>query len=270
MAGGRARRRRRRNRSGRARHLPADHNADRRRRARRTCSARERAGRPGGHAERGFPGVQDEDANERQDYRIVAVVNGVQQFWKGVFERSGRRVPRRHGLLHRPGADGDAASPARRSGHCPRDQQIYIDLQVLSTSCSRASAPAARRSRRRTFSPASTDTTSRTSSVSSSRSATTARAPKAGRSRRSSRPATPESGRPTPSRPGRSRSSPRPTSTTASTRQPRSETTGSRADAGQVNPELDARLLGTRRRRWFSRGYEQGRPAVCDTFSGSI
>src|SRR5687768_6235184 len=29
------------------------------------------------------------DANERQDCRIVAVVNSVQRFWSGVFERSG-------------------------------------------------------------------------------------------------------------------------------------------------------------------------------------
>jgi predicted metalloprotease len=25
-----------------------------------------------------------------------------------------------------------------------------------------------------------------------------------------------------------------------------------------------------KRRRWFSRGYENGKPAACDTFGGSI
>jgi predicted metalloprotease len=39
---------------------------------------------------------------------------------------------------------------------------------------------------------------------------------------------------------------------------------------GQVNPETWTHGSAEQRRRWLSRGYEQGRPAVCDTFSGSI
>jgi uncharacterized protein len=39
---------------------------------------------------------------------------------------------------------------------------------------------------------------------------------------------------------------------------------------GQVSPETFTHGTSEQRRRWFSRGYETGRPAACDTFSGSI
>ncbi len=39
---------------------------------------------------------------------------------------------------------------------------------------------------------------------------------------------------------------------------------------GQIDKESWTHGSSEQRRRWFSRGFENGRPAACDTFSGAI
>ena len=81
------------------------------------------------------PGVVSEecrtgaDANERQDCFIVGVVNSTQEFWDGVFERSGEQYPTltpssSPTRWRRPAG----RRPPRLAFYCPADQLVYIDL----------------------------------------------------------------------------------------------------------------------------------------------
>jgi uncharacterized protein len=71
-----------------------------------------------------------EDANERQDCRIVAVVNSVQRFWDGVFQRSGRQYPYVDTVFFTDQVQTQCGVASSQVGpfYCPRDQQVYIDL----------------------------------------------------------------------------------------------------------------------------------------------
>jgi uncharacterized protein len=42
------------------------------------------------------------------------------------------------------------------------------------------------------------------------------------------------------------------------------------ATQGQVNPERWTHGSSEQRRRWFSRGFQTGKPNECNTFAGSI
>src|SRR5215210_531528 len=70
------------------------------------------------------------DANERQDCRIVAVVNSVQEFWNGVFTDSGEKYPYADTVFFTDQVQTGCGVASSQVGpfYCPRDQQVYIDL----------------------------------------------------------------------------------------------------------------------------------------------
>jgi predicted metalloprotease len=71
-----------------------------------------------------------EDANERQDCRIVGVVNSVQKFWDDTFERSDRRYPYADTVFFTDQVQTECGFASSQVGpfYCPRDERVYIDL----------------------------------------------------------------------------------------------------------------------------------------------
>jgi uncharacterized protein len=71
-----------------------------------------------------------EDANRRDDCRIVAVVNSVQKFWDGVFQRSGRQYTYVNTVFFTDQAQTGCGFASSQVGpfYCPRDKLVYIDL----------------------------------------------------------------------------------------------------------------------------------------------
>ena len=71
-----------------------------------------------------------QDANERQDCRIVGVVNSVQRFWDGVFQRSGKQYPYVDTVFFTDQIQTGCGAASSEVGpfYCPPDQRVYIDL----------------------------------------------------------------------------------------------------------------------------------------------
>lgn len=70
------------------------------------------------------------DANTREDCRIVAVVNSVQDFWRAEYERRGGRYGDARTVMfsHRVATACGSATSAVGPFYCPGDRQVYLDL----------------------------------------------------------------------------------------------------------------------------------------------
>jgi uncharacterized protein len=214
-----------------------------------------------------------EDANERQDCRIVAVVNSVQKFWAGVFQRSGQRYPYVDTVFFTDQVDTGCGFASSQVGpfYCPRDQLVYIDLGFFDDLQSRfgvADVP---------FVEAYV------------------LAHEYGHHVQDELGVLKQIGNDTQGPESRAVRSELQADCYAGVWAAHAVETGlveqlTQADInngldaaaaigddriqeqtqGQVNPETWTHGSSEQRRRWFSRGYENGRPAACDTFSGSI
>src|SRR3954463_3646605 len=74
-----------------------------------------------------------QDANEREDCRIVAVVNSVQKFWDGVFQASGKQYRYVDTVFFTGSVQTGCGYASSQVGpfYCPRDKQVYIDLDFF-------------------------------------------------------------------------------------------------------------------------------------------
>ena len=213
------------------------------------------------------------DANERQDCRIVGVVNSVQEFWNGTFERSGEQYPYTDTVFFTDQVQTACGFASSQVGpfYCPADQRIYIDLGFFDELQSRFGAGGG------PFAQAYViaheyghHVQNQLGVLESIRGDTQGPESRAVRTELQA-----------DCYAGVWAANAVETGLIAELTQADINAGLDAATAigddriqeqtqGQVNPETWTHGSSEQRRRWFSRGYEEGRPAACDTFSGSV
>jgi predicted metalloprotease len=214
-----------------------------------------------------------EDANEREDCRIVGVVNSVQSFWSATFERSNERYQPAQTVFFTDSVQTGCGFASSQVGpfYCPPDQKVYVDLEFFDELQSRFGAsggPFAQayvigheyghhvqnllgtldRVRQGETGPESAAVRSELQADCYA-GVWAANAVSTGFIEELTQ-ADINDGLDAAAAVGDDRIQER--------------------TQGQVNPERWTHGSSEQRRRWFSRGYESGKPAACDTFTGSI
>jgi hypothetical protein len=213
------------------------------------------------------------DANERQDCRIVGVVNSVQEFWDGTFERSGEQYPYTDTVFFTDQVQTQCGAATSQVGpfYCPADQRVYIDLGFFDELQSRFGAGAAPFAQAYVIAHEYGHHVQNQLGVLEN-----IRGDQQGPESRAVR-----SELQADCYAGVWAANAVETGLIAELTQADINDGLDAARAigddriqeqtqGQVNPETWTHGSSEQRRRWFSRGYEEGRPAACDTFSGSI
>ena len=214
-----------------------------------------------------------EDANRRQDCRIVAVVNSVQKFWDGVFTRSDRRYKYVDTVFFTDQVQTGCGPASSQVGpfYCPTHELVYIDLGFFDELQSRFGVGAAPFTQAyviaHEYGHHVQDQLGVLDSIRGDRQGPESKAV------RSELQADCYAGV----------WAAHAVETGLIEDLTQADINSALAAAaaigddriqeqtqGQVNPETWTHGSSEQRRRWFSRGYENGRPAACDTFSGSI
>jgi predicted metalloprotease len=214
-----------------------------------------------------------QDANERQDCRIVAVVNSVQKFWDGVFQRSNRQYQFANTFFFSGQVDTACGTADSQVGpfYCPRDQLVYIDLGFFDELQSRFGVGSA------TFTQAYVIAHEYGHHVQDQLGVLD----KIGSDRQGPESLSVRSELQADCYAGvwaahavDTRIVEQLTQADINDGLDAAAAIGDdriqQTTQGQVNPETWTHGSSEQRRRWFSQGYEKGRPALCDTFSGSI
>jgi predicted metalloprotease len=214
-----------------------------------------------------------EDANERQDCRIVGVVNSVQKFWNGVFARGDRQYRYTDTVFFTDQEQTGCGFASSQVGpfYCPRDQLIYIDLDFFDELQSRFGAGSAPFAQAyviaHEYGRHVQNQLGVLDRIGSDRQGPESRAVRAELQADCFAGAWAANALETGLIEELTQADINAGLDAASAI---GDDRIQESTQGQVTPETWTHGTSAQRRRWFSRGYEEGRPAGCDTFTRSI